>query len=288
MLDIEGSLKYRGKAVVVQDKADDEHTIAIVPIELSGEFDGEYDGEEATRHSKYVDRLGNVLFRSCDFGTHVYARWYKSSNRRTSPNVTAGETVHLYEFEDTRVWFWKEDPRTDHYRCLEEIEFLLSNVSDRMNDPEHLTGRTARNAYSLLWSTKQKLLQYKTNKFDGEAFEHVLQVDSASSVMRYKDDAGMLIEADSASDKITLRNHAGTSVELDGNSLYIYAPSDVNVECKNAKVEAKQLLELIAKELKLDCMKISSTALEVDFSKADFTALLSRASHPPALLPPKG
>lgn len=271
MLDIEGSLKYRGKAVVAETKATDSWVIKMIPIEMSGDINGEFDGGTGTRYHRYVNSKGVPEDNSCEYTQVVPAKWYKTGNRTTAPDVTLGETVHLYEFEDTRVYFWKEDPRSDHYRCLEHIEFLLSNVSDITDDAEHLSGKTDKNAYQITLSTLKKRLGIKTNKFDGEPFEHILELLTKEATFRYKDDAGLLIEANSIEDFIVIKTQSGAYVRIDKFDITVYA-GNVTVNADNVVVNASTV------EVNAD--QITSTATLIDAPDAAANFKTVHATHP--------
>lgn len=264
MLEVNGALQYRGKAVVVETKKADTHIIKIVPIELSGDFEGEWDPDEETRHHKHVDRFGNVEIFSCDYGQCMYAKWYKSGNRATSPDVTLGETVHLWEFEDTRVYFWTEDPRTDHYRCLEHIEFYLSNVRSEEMDEEHSSYRHLENGYRIQLSTRDKRIAIDTNTFDGEDYAHTMEILTGESIMRYTDNAGMTIEADSQLDKITLINHAGTTVVLDKTKIIAYAGKSISMKTTDTVIDSGSSVKVITNKVTLDTPLIETTAKTIN------------------------
>jgi hypothetical protein len=253
-LEIEGALKYRGKGVVTKNKVFGEDVIQVFFIEAGHEIDGHWEDDEQVLHIKCVDRLGNPIIKQVSFAQSHPATWYKSANRRTSPDVTKGETVHLWEFENTRVYFWTEDPRTDHYRRLEDILFLFSNISDIKEDN---APQDESNAYSIRISTKEKKIYLRTNDYDGEPFTHELQLDTGKGVLTYKDNTGIEIEASSPEDKVRFINASGSEVKAQGPDIDL---TSVNVN--------------------LNCETITSTAKLIDFSKAKFMALKVHASHP--------
>lgn len=290
-LDIEGALKYRGKAVVVQDKKADSHAILVAPIELNGEIDGEWSDEMFTYHSKFLDRNGNTKVVSGGFTKCLPATWYKASNRVTSPDVVLGETVHLYEFGDTRVYFWKEDPRTDFYRRLEHIQWLFSNISDHEldNQPHDIA-----TAYGVTISTRDKYISVKTNKNDGEPYAHEFLIDTKTGKVHYVDDTGIVISAESGVDKILVKNANASFVELNKKDITVSAPTNVNVLAgKDVNVNAGGDINasctkalVTCKEVELDCKKISSSATLVDFSSAQVKTLSIHAPHAPFVAKP--
>lgn len=290
-LDIEGALKYRGKAVVVRDKSSDSHKVYVAPIELGGEVDGEWSDELATYYTRFVDRHGNVEEHNGQFTQCWPATWYKANNRKTSPDVVKGETVHLYEFGDTRVYFWKEDPRTDYLRRLEHIEWLFSNISDPTEDN---APQTLLNAYGWTISTRDKVIYLKTNKYDGEPFEHEIQLDTSNGILHYKDDTGIVISAKSGVDEILVKNANDSHLLLDEKDATLLGTTNVNIiaesgECNitssgDTNVKAANV-NVECKTVSLDCKVIKSTAELVDFSKAKVRTLSVHAPHAPFVLP---
>lgn len=306
-LDIEGALKYRGKGVVIRDKEAESHRIYVVPIELNGEYDGEWDDEVSTYYARYVNRHGEPVEVKGDFTQCWPATWYKGSNRRTSPDVVKGETVHLYEFGDTRVYFWREDPRTDYLRRLEHVEWLFSNVSD---PTEENATQTLTDAYGITVSTRDKYVRIKTNRYDGEPYEHEILLDTATGVLHYKDDTGIVISAKSGVDEVLVKNANDSRLLLDKKDSTLLGTTNVNIiaeggECNissnaNTNITAGGACNVTSSadtsvnaanvnvtcdKVALNCSKIKSSATEVDFSSAKVRTLSVHAPHAPFVQP---
>lgn len=251
-LEIQGALKYRGKGVVTKDKVFGEDVIQVFFIEAGHEIDGQWEDDEQVLHIKCVDRLGNPIVKQVSFAQSHPATWYKSANRRTSPDVTKGETVHLWEFENTRVYFWTEDPRTDHYRRLEDILFLFSNISDIKEDN---APQDESNAYSIRISTKEKKLYVRTNNYDGEPYTHEIQLDTGTGVLTYKDNTGIELEANSPENRVRFINASGSEYKAQDDVIDITAKT-INNNCTNFNINATN---------------VASTATGMDFSSAAMT-----------------
>ncbi len=166
-----------------------------------------------------VDSFGNALTFKVKTSNTISAKWLgDGTNRVSSPDVRRGEQVHLYQFGDTDMYYWKAVSMPGvNTRKLETVIHAFSNTTDE-NDNK----LTAKNAWSEEISTQDGHWTRQTNKSNGEPFAYTQQINAKDgSVVIIADDAGAHQSLDSKEDKHILETSSGGSLILEKRTLRV-------------------------------------------------------------------
>lgn len=158
--------------------------------------------------------------------TKINATWipFGQSNRGTSPDVVAGETVQLYRFADTEDYFWTTIFKEPSLRRLERVLYAWSNVPDKgvVQDKE--------NSYFVEVSTKDKWIHVHTATNDGEKCGYDVLIDTKN---------GRFTLADTLENIINLDSEPGNlNVKLNG-SIFGAITKDISLTCRDVVLNAK-------------------------------------------------
>lgn len=131
---------------------------------------------------------------------YIEASWLplSNSNRISSPDVVANETVIVLMFADDQKYYWTTMFREPILRRLENVLYGFSNLATGI-------GKKAFDRLSSYWfevSTRNKHITLQTSKSDGEPFSYTIKIDTRRGIVDIKDDVGNSWQLNSASGEI--------------------------------------------------------------------------------------
>lgn len=218
------AFKFVSKGLVAENKIRESLIVECTPYEQLPNQDGQITTKKTMITSQGVDNEGNRVMSSAESGTTIEATWLGDTHLDTAPDVQRGETVNLYRYGDSDVYYWESCGRTDNLRRLETVRYFWSNISDISKDVEKLN---ASNAYGFEVSTHDKHITLSTNKNDGEPFAYVAQINTGDGNVSITDDARNVFQIDSKNRIITLHNSDGTWITIDKKNIRFFAPDNI-------------------------------------------------------------
>lgn len=226
----QSALRFISMAMVTMNKVRESKVAYVAPYELIPATDGELTNRKNEIQSEGVDHLGSRYAVSLTMGEDIEAMWMGSEGSDTAPDVQRGESVELWQYADTEIYFWRETGRHNHLRRLETKRKFFSNISDLSED---VTELNATNSYGYEISTHDKHITLTTNKYDGEPFAYTFQINTGDGNWTFTDDARNIIQVDSANRIITFHNNDGTQLRLDKKNIIGYAPDSWYMHAEN-------------------------------------------------------
>jgi hypothetical protein len=196
--------------------------IDVIPIEAFPSYLNTVDivKEKIEVMVKVGDATGPVPIT---LSNSIEAEWLNTnSNRVTPPHVKLGTRVFIWRNSDTETYYW-ESIEEYTLREQEHLQYLYSNPDTSVElTPEILNEKvTEANAYSIIVSTREKLIQVKTNKNDNEAHAYDIKLDIANSKFSISDDLGNNVLLDSANSIISMANIDNSSIVIDKTNITI-------------------------------------------------------------------
>lgn len=223
-------LKIYSIGIVAEAKDLSSKFIKVTPVEILPLMDGNVTPNPQTIETSGVDGEGAEYVATAKIDITLTAEWFSlETNRRTPPDVRAGEQVLIFQYGDDDKYFWTSMGRDDKLRRLETVVYAWSDEPDPNKDIE----LTSENTYSVEVSTHRKHLTIRTAKSNGEAFQYTVQINAADSNVQIMDDAGNFMLMDSANTNIQFHNADDTNVELNKRDINMYAPNDMNIVVDN-------------------------------------------------------
>lgn len=200
------SLSIYSLGIVAEDKETEKDIIKVVPMEHLTDIIG-----DITKTKKF-DKI--------DCKNTIEATWipFGHSNRMSSPDVIAGETVVIFTYSDTNEYYWTTIFREPLIRRLEKVLYSYSNLPDgaRVTEFERDT------SYFAEVDTMNKYVHVHTSDNDGELTTYDIKVNTKEGFVDIRDGRGNYIKLNSAKDKITANALAEIVIKapeicLDGN-----------------------------------------------------------------------
>lgn len=187
--------KYRfySLGIVVEDKKDGNDFIKVTPIEEITMANGLISGVKSNYKVNTPDAKGVKRANNLEGDVTIIAKWapFSESNRITSPDVRASETVMIFTFADTGEYFWIDLGREPKLRRLEKVCYAYSNK------PSGLDPFDKDSSYWVEFNTKDKSVKLHTANNDGEPFAYDIAIDSKNGTINLTDNAGVTVTIDS-------------------------------------------------------------------------------------------
>ena len=183
--------------IVAKDKPTSTDTITVMPIEhindTVGDVNDTSDYESNSVNHKQVPSKSKAVSKNT-----ITANWISlgSSNRISSPDVIAGETVLIYTYADTNEYYWTTYLREPSIRRLEKVLYGYSNLSSGARSENF--GRDT--SYWLEVDTMNKYVKLHTSDNDGEFTTYDIRINTKEGSLDIKDGVGNSIVMDSAED----------------------------------------------------------------------------------------
>ena len=125
----DSKFKLYSLGIVAKDKPTTSDIISVMPIEhitdTTGDINEESNYESNSKDHKNVPNKTKAVSKNT-----IEATWIclGGSNRISSPDVIAGETVLIYTYADTNEFFWTTYMREPSIRRLEKVLYGYSNM----------------------------------------------------------------------------------------------------------------------------------------------------------------
>lgn len=194
-------LDFVSLGVVLKDKPGDGDEIFVWPYELYPDMTGPIDEEEEKVEVKGVNHKGVPSQQNLKGSKGVVAKWIPNGteNRVTAPNVYSRETVKLFKYRDTDDWYWESLFREPRLRGKEHVVYAWSNEPQEKEFNKDT-------AVVLTMSTRDKYLELKTPKNDGEFCRYLFRIDMKAGLVELSDDVGQHIKINSREGAIRIES----------------------------------------------------------------------------------
>lgn len=195
----ESGLKLYSLGIVAVTKEKNSDLIKVTPIEVLTLSNKKLSEEKNNYKVEMPDAKGIKRSSEIESESMLIAKWipFGHSNRLTSPDVVAGETVILFRFADTEEYYWTTIFREPKLRRLETVNYGYCNI------PQGLEPFDKQTSYWFEVSTDHKYIKLHTSKNDGEPYEYDITLDTEKGNLLIDDNAGNSIELNSAESTIT-------------------------------------------------------------------------------------
>jgi len=272
-------LKMISLGIVAEHKEVSSKLAFVHPAEALTEIDGELRAIPITLYAAGVDGENREYQVNIQATTSLECEWLSlSEHRQTAPDIRRGEQVIIWAVDGCtdEKYYWSTLGRDSNLRRLESVLWAFSNVSDPEEDVESLN---YENSYTVEVSTHSKQITIRTNKYDGEPFAYVIQLNTKDGNYTVQDDVGNYVQLDSAETTIDLTNKDKTHFRLNKKDIFGYAPDSIYLEavekmrfkCKDYILEASNSITTTTKTVehtaktvlyKADSMKIDVPVTE--------------------------
>lgn len=206
-IDRESKFKFYSFGIVAKDKERTSNTITVTPIEHLSLIDGKLTAPIENVKTSLPDINGEKTPLEGSVEKVIEAIWipFGHSNRSTSPDVIAGETILLFTFAEDNTIYWTTFLDEPAIRRLETVRYSYGNLR---------SGRVKYDKTTSYWteySTHDKYIWTKTSNSDGEKFVYDFKIDTGNSTVSLNDDVGNKFVIESNDTRITIQNAMGTS-----------------------------------------------------------------------------
>lgn len=222
-------LHYYSIGVVVKDSNRKEEPIEVWPVEIILGMDGELDGAPTQYKSNGIDAAGKKYQVEVNSSESLPCEWFGSTNRRTAPNVRAGESVLIYRVGDEDRFFWRCMGRTDELRRGERVVYTWSDIPE--DDVEARADES--NSYRLEINTFDGIVQFTTVDTNGESYTYDFTLNTKEDFFEFSDNVGNSLLLNSKDTLIRFINEAGTWLELNKENINASAPDSITVKAVN-------------------------------------------------------
>lgn len=207
-------LKLYSLGIVVENKPVGSDMIMVSPMEVLNIQPAGSIKDASTKFEGTLKNSSGKNFASEMKSTnYVKAKWlaFGQSNRITSPDVVANETVVLFKFGDVDEYYWTTIFREVELRRQETVLYGFGNIKSGISAFDKST------SYWLEVDTKNKTVKFHTAMNDGEYTEYDIVVDTKAGTFTLKDKKGNTFMLDSKQDKFVvnaLKEISGTAGEV--------------------------------------------------------------------------
>ncbi len=209
---------------VAEDLITGNKAIKIYPHEHIANVEGDIEQTESVnKQSKdSQNRSYNVTVNT---KVTITAIWRNpNSNRTTPPNVRRGETVEVYQYDNTDKYYWMTIGNELDLRGLEHVEYVY------VNDPEAKEINDS-NSYKVIYSTLNKLVGFRTPDNNGEATTYEKMLDTKRGID--------VLVLDGFGNSIILNSTEG-GLNITTNTHVTIKTSTANIETENCNITSTQ------------------------------------------------
>lgn len=157
--------------------------------------------------------------------TNAITATYKDmvSNRQDPPDVVRGEQVKIFQYSNSKTFYWSSTGRDDNLRKTEHQRISISNSQTTGGD------RDDDNTYSIELDSRdgKKNITIRTSKGGGEEFQYCIKLDAGSGTIQMCDDADNEFFLDTKEKIVRLRNSDGSMITVDKKNAIMIAPEDI-------------------------------------------------------------
>lgn len=215
---------------VAEDLITGNKAIKVYPHEHIANVEG--DIEQSDTMSKQSKDSQNRSYNvTVNTKVTITAVWRNpNSNRTTPPNVRRGETVEVYQYDNTDKYYWTTIGNELDLRGLEHVEYVY------VNDPEAKEINDS-NSYKVIYSTLNKLIGFRTADNNGEAttYEKILDTKNGVDIL-VLDGFGNSIILNSTEGGLNISTN--THVTINTVHANISASETCNIDTKIANISA--------------------------------------------------
>lgn len=247
------NLKTYCIGVVAVTKKPGDDIISVYPTEKLAYEDG-----DVATNSKEVKITGKnasgVSFTSASTrNSTIEARWFSDGldGRQTAPDVVAGETVRVYRFADSEVFYWKTIFREPALRRLEHVVYAYSNL------PSGRTPFGNSSSYGQLFSTLDKKISIWTSSSNGEKFSYQCTLDAKNSTVRIQDNVANTVGINSSETEVFIKNSKGTTVSVIGEKIILSSKVAVDLKTKGFTMSGENVT--VNGNVKLNSERVDGT-----------------------------
>ena len=212
--------------IVATDKPRHTDVISFYPVEgLSFEEGNPADNKEDV-DVVIANAAGKSQKSKTERKSVLNARWFSdgSDGRQTAPDVINGETVRIYKYGDSDVFYWKTMFRECEIRRKEHVVFAYGNLASGR------TPWTMESSYGNMWSTHDKKIMFWTTTSDGEKFKYNFAIDTLNSYYEMKDDIGNSFGFLSQPHQIFMKNATGSMIQFEKGKGLLRASDSIKYE----------------------------------------------------------
>lgn len=240
------NLRMISTGIAASDKPNGSKYLNVFPSELFPFFEGDISDIPVQSVVKGKDIDGEPFSISLYQSMVLKAGWLGETNRRTAPNIKAGEQVRLWTVGNTEIYFWDSSGRDDKLRRGEIVTWAWdASGKDSSQDVDH----TDENTYNLTIDTVGQQITLSTSNVNGEVTSYKVQLDTKDGTFTVLDGFGNAIQLNSKDTKITLVNKDATTIVLDKKEILISAPDKITALAKDIIMKAENKIELKAKDI---------------------------------------
>lgn len=207
----ESNLKLFCLAIVAKDKLPTEDKIYVFPVERLSFEEGDIEAAADSSSATVTDLYGKKAVVNYNRSSVMSAdKWITDGDdgRQTSPDVVSGETVKIYRFGDSEVFFWTTLMREPSLRRLEHVAHAYSNLRGGRS-PYGLDS-----TYGSIYSTRDKYVRIWTSTSDGEKFAYEFKFDTEQNLYRVIDNINNGFGFESQDHRTWMRNASNSYIEL--------------------------------------------------------------------------
>ncbi len=210
--------------IVAVTKPQGTDIIKVYPVERLTLEEGKIDEIKEDMKTTIVDIEGIPHTAEAKRTVMLEARWFAdgADGRQTPPDVVDGETVRIYRYSNSEVFYWKTMFREPNLRRLEHVVHAYSNLKE---------GRESfdlDSSYGSVFSTKDKVIRFWTSNSDGETFKYELVMDARSGAVRLQDNVGNSVGINSGDSEVFIKNADGSDVTVQGSTISLNAKTIVS------------------------------------------------------------
>lgn len=198
--------------------------LEVFASEISQFADGGITNRGQRQETRGVDSSGVEYASSEVTSSTINAVWRSGgeSNRRTCPNVEAGEEVIIYTYADTGKFFWEPRNINSHARKVETACYAYA--ADPSGDEN--TQRTPENSYMFEVSAHKKIITISTSDKNDEVAKFTFQLNGGEGYATLQDDNNQEITMNPVENRISMINAEDVEVHLIGQNLIVNVPAD--------------------------------------------------------------
>lgn len=268
MSSMESGLKFMSLGIVLEDKAIGDDYIRVTPIESLRDYKGLLKDMNENITSTVLDASNKPITSTTQSLAHIAARWIPlgQSNRISSPDVYANETVILLKYLDTEDYYWTTIYREPSLRGLEKAMYAWSNLKRGKKEKEPFKAFDRSTSYWVEVDTrKDKKVSFITNKNDGEKAAYSTIYDLKEGKFKIKDDRDNYIEIDTVQDTITITTNK--KIHFKAQEIVMDASKSITLNTPEIKMNGSKNVLISSSDVNIGAsksLKISSPTASMD------------------------
>lgn len=232
-------LKLYSLGIVVKDKPRTTNTIVVTPIEELSYVDGKLSEPISEVNQTLPDILDEKEKIEGKIEKNIEAIWLAlgHSNRSTSPDVIAGETVLLLAYADNNTIYWTTLFDEPSIRRLETVRYSYGNLKSGK------VKYTKDTSYWTEYSTHDQYIWTRTSNSNNEKYIYDYKIDTANSLVTINDDVGNKFKIESKDTRITIENAMGTKYIQEETRITEHADESITITTNDYSLTANNTIK---------------------------------------------